>query len=62
MLSNLVQRLKAGGITLGLCGIKRQVMEVIERIGLTAEIGVDNIFPTDVAALGVLLPRLSANH
>ena len=61
MLSNLVQRLKAGGITLGLSGMKRQVMEVMERTGLTGEIGADNIFPTDAAALGALLPRLASN-
>jgi len=59
MLSNLVYRLKAGGITLGLSGVKRQVKEVMNRTGLTATIGADNIFPTDAAALGALLPRLA---
>ena len=59
MLSNLVDRLKAGGITLGLSGVKRQVKEVMDRTGLTATIGADNIFPTDAAALGALLPRLA---
>ncbi len=41
--------------------MKRQVMEVMERTGLTGEIGADNIFPTDAAALDALLPRLEAN-
>ncbi|HEV8518522.1 MAG TPA: SulP family inorganic anion transporter [Burkholderiales bacterium] len=59
MLSNLVDRLKAGGVTLGLSGVKRQVKEVMDRTGLTATIGADNIFPTDAAALGALLPRLA---
>ena len=59
MLSNLVDRLKAGGITLGLSGVKRQVKEVMDRTGLTGTIGADNIFPTDAAALGALLPRLA---
>ncbi len=61
MLSNLVDRLKAGGITLGLSGMKRQVMEVMERTGLTGKIGAGNIFPTDAAALDALLPRLASN-
>ena len=59
MLSNLVDRLKAGGVTLGLSGVKRQVKEVMDRTGLTGTIGADNIFPTDAAALGALLPRLA---
>ena len=46
MLSNLVDRLKAGGITLGLSGVKRQVKEVMDRTGLTGKIGAGNIFPT----------------
>jgi SulP family sulfate permease len=61
MLSNLVERLRAGGITLGLSGMKRQVMEVMERTGLAGEIGAENIFPTDAAALKTLLPRLASN-
>lgn len=61
MLSNLVDRLKAGGIALGLSGIKRQTMEVMARTGLTGKIGADNIFPTDAAALEALLPRLASN-
>jgi SulP family sulfate permease len=61
MLSNLAERLKTGGIALGFSGIKRQVMEVMERTGLAGEIGADNIFPTDAAALGALLPRLESN-
>jgi hypothetical protein len=41
-------------------GMKRQVKEVMERTGLTGEIGADNIFPTDAAALDALLPRLAS--
>lgn len=59
MLSNLVDRLKAGGVTLGLSGVKRQVKEVMDRTGLTGKIGAGNIFATDAAALGALLPRLA---
>jgi len=60
MLSNLVDRLKAGGITLGFSGAKRQVTEVMERTGLAARIGAANIFSSDAAALKALLPRLSS--
>src|SRR5258706_2566771 len=59
MLSNLAERLKAGGITLSFSGIKRQVMDVMARTGLADKIGADNIFATDNAALAALLPRLS---
>ena len=59
MLSNLVERLKGSGITLSFSGIKRQVMDVMTRTGLADKIGVDNLFPTDNAALEALLPRLS---
>jgi SulP family sulfate permease len=61
MLSNLADRLKAGGITLGFSGMKRQVTDVMVRTGLTGKIGADNIFPTDAAALDALLPRLASN-
>ena len=33
----------------------------MERTGLAGKIGADNIFPTDAAALEVLLPRLASN-
>jgi SulP family sulfate permease len=59
MLSNLAERLKAGGIVLSFSGIKRQVMDVMARTGLVDKIGADNIFPTDNAALAALLPRLA---
>ena len=61
MLSNLADRLKAGGITLGFSGMRRQVTEVMVRTGLAGKIGADNIFPTDPAALDALLPRLASN-
>jgi SulP family sulfate permease len=60
MLSNLVDRLKAGGITLGLSGMKRQVKEVMDRTGLTGKIGAANIFQTDRIGLDALLQRLNA--
>lgn len=54
MLSNLIDRLKASGITLVFSGIKQQVMEVMERTGLAQKTGQENIYPDDAAALAVL--------
>ena len=59
VLSNLSTRLKAGGITLGLSGIKRQVMSVMTRTGLTGHLGAENIFATDRLALDTLCTRLN---
>jgi SulP family sulfate permease len=59
VLGNLSTRLKAGGITLGLSGIKRQVMSVMTQTGLTGHIGAENIFVTDRLALDTLCTRLN---
>jgi len=59
VLGNLSTRLKAGGITLGLSGIKRQVMSVMTQTGLTGHIGTENIFATDRLALDTLCTRLN---
>lgn len=60
MLSNLADRLKASGITLGFSGMKRQVLDVMERTNLVGKIGAGNIFPTDAAALDALRKRLDS--
>jgi SulP family sulfate permease len=58
MLANLVERMKAGGVTLVFSGIKRQVMEMMERTGLTGKIGAENIYPGEIQALEMLYLRL----
>jgi sulfate permease, SulP family len=58
-LSNLAQRLRQSGVTLVLGGLKRQVMEVIERTRLIDELGEENVFPTERAAIDNLLARLA---
>jgi SulP family sulfate permease len=58
MLRNLVTRFKNNGIILSFSGVKKQVLEVMERTGLTREIGDANIFTTDREALDVLYKRL----
>ena len=49
-----------GGVTLAFSGIKRQVLEVMERSGLVERIGRDRIFPTDQMALDALRAELDA--
>ena len=58
MLANLVERLRASGITLAFSGMKRQVLQVMERTELVRKIGSQNIFPTDQLALDTLRAAL----
>ncbi len=57
MLASLIDRFKSNGITLCFSGFKQQTLEVIERTGLVARIGRENLFPTDHAALEALEHR-----
>jgi SulP family sulfate permease len=52
---NLIGRFKASGIELVFSGLKKQVADVMQRTGLIAVIGSENIFPTDKEALAALL-------
>jgi SulP family sulfate permease len=61
MLSNLITRFKSNGITLCFSGFKKQTLDVIERTGLIAKIGSENLFPTDQAALEVLEHKLKVS-
>lgn len=51
MLFNLIERFRKNGITLTFSGLKKQVQEVMDRTGLSEEIGKENIFPNDRSAL-----------
>lgn len=62
MLFNLVARFKSNGIVLVFSGAKQQVAEVMERTGLVAAIGAENIFATDRAALEALRQRMPAHE
>jgi SulP family sulfate permease len=62
MLSNLVERLHANGITLAFSGMKRQVLQVMERTELLETIGSKNIFPTDKLALETLRAELDSKQ
>ncbi|QKT02560.1 STAS domain-containing protein [Ectothiorhodospiraceae bacterium 2226] len=48
---NLVRRLRDNGITMVFSGLKWQVMQVMHRTGLYEEIGAENFFRTEDAAL-----------
>jgi len=58
MLRNLSERLRQTGITLVLGGVKRQVLEVMQRTGLSAEMGEDNVFLSEQDAVKQLLLRI----
>jgi SulP family sulfate permease len=60
MLKNVVSRFRGNGVSLVFSGFKKQVADVVERTGLLAAIGSDNVFATDREALSDLFVRLGA--
>ena len=50
-LAQVVNRLRSAGLGFAMCGIKGQVMAVMERTGLLDKIGKDNLFPDTEAAV-----------
>ena len=61
MLSRLVERLGENGITVVFSGVKKQVREVMERTGLAAKIGEENLFRpfiTETVAMEAIGQRL----
>lgn len=59
MLRNLLERLQNSGITLTFSGLKKQVSDVMDRTGLTAKIGEQNIFATDSLAINEICQLLN---
>jgi SulP family sulfate permease len=59
VLHHLVDRLAANRITMVLSGLKRQVIQVLDRTHLLARIGNDNIFATEEMALDAIYERLA---
>jgi SulP family sulfate permease len=51
---HLVERLRSGGIEMVFCGLKKQVLDVIERTGLAELIGRDRIYPHEDQALAAI--------
>jgi SulP family sulfate permease len=59
VLRSLGERFRRNGLVLTFSELKRQVRDVLDRTGLTAIIGTENIFPSDKAALAELNRRLA---
>jgi sulfate permease, SulP family len=55
---HLVERLRAGGITVMFSGIKKQVLDVMHATGLHGAIGTEHIFPNEDQALAAIYRRL----
>jgi len=58
MLRNLLDRFKNSGIELAFSAVKKQVLDVMDRTGLSEMIGAQNIFATDMDATNELRSRL----
>jgi SulP family sulfate permease len=58
VLHHLVDRLAANGITMVLSGLKRQVIQVLERTHLLERVGSENVFSTADMALDAIYARL----
>lgn len=57
-LRNLSARLRESGVTLVIGGLKRQILEVMERTGLVAAMGGQNVFMTEREAIDDVLARV----
>ncbi len=60
-LAMLVSRVRSAGLGFAMCGIKGQVMAVMERTGLHNKIGADHIFSDTAAALKTILDQIHSN-
>ena len=58
MVRNLLTRMKDNGIQLAFSSMKHQVSNVMETTGLSAQIGIENIFATDRDAISELGDRI----
>ncbi|MCM2477905.1 SulP family inorganic anion transporter [Serpentinimonas maccroryi] len=55
---HLVERLRAGGIQVVFCGVKKQVLDVMRRTDLDQLIGADNLYPNEEQALTAIYATL----
>jgi anti-anti-sigma factor len=60
-LEMLVKRLRSAGLGFAMCGIKGQIANVMERTGLLAKIGSDEIFADSKTAVAALIDRVHTN-
>ncbi|HEY5310609.1 MAG TPA: SulP family inorganic anion transporter, partial [Casimicrobiaceae bacterium] len=57
-LRNLAQQLRQSGVTIALSGVKRQVLDVLERTGAIGVLGRENLYSNDHVAIADLRARL----
>lgn len=57
---HLVERLRAAGVTMVFCGLKKQVRDVMARTGLDRIVGDDHVFPDEQRALAAIYESLGA--
>ena len=55
---HIVERLRAGGIQVVFCGVKKQVLDVMRRTELDQLIGADNLYPNEEQALTAIYATL----
>lgn len=57
-LEMLVKRVRSAGLGFAMCGVKMQVLNVMERTGLLEEVGHEHMFPDSRAAVAALIQRV----
>lgn len=57
-LAMLVKRIRSAGMGFAVCGVKGQVLDVMERTGLYDEIGSDNIYADSRAATTAIIEKI----
>jgi MFS superfamily sulfate permease-like transporter len=62
MIATLAERLHSNNIVILFTGLKRQVLDVFDRTGLTAKIGAGRFFRTEEQALDHVWKALGGNH
>jgi len=60
-LEMLVKRLRSAGLGFAMCGVKGQIINVMDRTGLLAKIGQDEIFADSKSAVAALIDRVHTN-
>ncbi len=58
VVGNIIQHCREAGVTLVFTGLKKQVTEVLERLGILEKIGDENIFRTEHRALNAVYKRI----
>ena len=60
-LAMLVERLRAAKLGFAMCGVKGQVMAVMERTGLLNKIGMENLYPDTESAVNDIVTKVHTN-